>query len=411
MSFTNISGAISRRKLTKLAASAALGVCMSVSAFAEDVIKLGAPIPLTGYFAADGVTMEQAIKLATKHINEDGGLLGKKVEVVTFDIGDLTPDKLQAAAANLIQRQGVSALINGYGGMGPDIPAFCPFGIPYIHNDAVSSVIDLAERGGCKAIFNASDVDLNYGEAVFKQMLGTGYDFASKRIAIVHGNFEWDINIAKGLAKAAGDAGWEVVYLEEVPYETTEWTGIMSKIRAAEPSLVYLELLDPAVTTTFITQFKDNPPKDALLSVGYVGATPGLDEVMAQGGAEGVLSFTLNAHLPGARSDNFVEQWKAEYGQEPAVSLAAAIYDMTLMWAEAVKKTGDAADYAAVADNIRAINYEGLTGKFEFNEKNFIDTGDASQPAQLFQVQNNVRVRLMIGTQKVADMVKPSWSK
>ena len=74
----------------------------------------------------------KAINLAVNEINADGGLLGNQIEVVTFDIGDLTPDKLAAAAANLIERGGVSALINGYGGMGPDIPAFCPYGIPYI---------------------------------------------------------------------------------------------------------------------------------------------------------------------------------------------------------------------------------------------------------------------------------------
>lgn len=405
------SGNITRRSVGKLVAGAALATCMSTGLAAADVIKLGAPIPVTGYFAADGVTMEQAIKLAAKHINEGGGLLGKTVEVVTFDIGDLTPDKLQAAAANLIQREGVNVLINGYGGMGPDIPAFCPYGIPYIHNDAVSSVIDLAERSKCGAIFNASDVDVNYGEAVFKQILATGYDFAEKRLAIVNGNFEWDLNIAKGLEKAAKEAGWEVVYSEEVPYETTEWTGILSKIRAAKPSLVHLELLDPAVTTTFMSQFRDNPPENALLNIGYVGATPGVDEVMAQGGAESVLSFTLNAHLPGERGDAFIKQWEAEYGQKPAMSLAAAIYDMTIMWAEAVKKVGDATDYPAVADAIRALRYDGLTGKFQFNDRNYINTGDATQPAQLFQVQDKNRVRLMIGSQKTGEIVKPSWAK
>jgi len=409
MKITSVANRLTRRTFTKFAASIALCGSMTVSALAADEIKLGAPIPLTGPFAADGLTMKKSIELATKHINDKGGLLGKQIKVVPFDIGDLTPDKLQAAAANLIQREKVNVLINGYGGMGPDIPAFCPFGIPYIHNDAVSSVIDLAERSKCSAIFNASDVDVNYGETVFKQMIGTGYDFPSKRLAIVHGNFEWDLNIAKGLTKAAKEAGWEVVFSEEVPYETTEWTGILSKIRAAEPSLVYLELLDPAVTTTFISQFKNNPPKGAVLNVGYVGATPGVDEVMAQGGAEGVLSFTLNAHLPGERGEDFIKQWKAAYGEEPAVSLAAAIYDMVIMWAEAVKKTGDVSNYAAVSDAIRSLNYDGLTGKFSFNNRNFIDNGDGTQPAQLFQVQNKKRVRLMIGTKKTADMVKPSW--
>jgi len=383
----------------------------TLDAFAEDNISLGAPIPLTGYFAADGATMEQAIRLAVGEINASGGVLGKQVDVVTFDIGDLTPDKLTAAAVNLIEREKVSALINGYGGMGPDIPAFCPYGIPYIHNDAVSSVIDLTERMKCNAIFNASDVDINYGKAVFKQILDTGYEFETKRLAIINGDFEWDIELGKGMAEAAKAAGWEVVYVEEVPYDTVEWTGILSKIRAAKPSLIHLEVLEPAVANTFISQFADNPAGNALVNVGYIGATPGLDEVISQGKAEGVLAFTLNAHLTNEAGNNFAEKWRKAYNSEPPVSLAAAIYDMVFMWARAVEKAGDASDYAAVADAIRALRYEGLAGTYTFNSRNFIDTGSETQPAQLFQVQGKKRVRVMVGEEKVGDIQAPSWNK
>lgn len=376
-----------------------------------DTISLGAPIPLTGYFAADGETMEQAINLAVSEINANGGLLEKEIEVVTFDIGDLTPDKLAAAAANLIERRGVSALINGYGGMGPDIPAFCPYGIPYIHNDAVAGVIDLAERMNCNAIFNASDIDLNYGKAQFDMVLKTGYAFESKRIAIVHGDFEWDINNAKSMGDAAQAAGWEVVYVQEVPYDTVEWTGIQSQIRAAKPSLIHLEALEPAVATTFLSQYKENPAGAALLNVGYIGATSGLDDVMNQGQAEGLLSFTLNAHQNNEAGNAFVERWTAAYGAEPSVSLAAAVYDMVYMWADAVEKVGDASDHAAVADAIREMKFSGLVGTFAFNERNFINNGPDTQPAQLFQVQNGKRVRLVVGDSKVGEIASPSWIK
>lgn len=388
----------------------ALGTGLTVSGYAAaDTIALGAPIPLTGYFAADGETMEQAINLAVSEINADGGLLGNQIEVVTFDIGDLTPDKLAAAAANLIERGGVSALINGYGGMGPDIPAFCPYGIPYIHNDAVAGVIDLAERMRCNAIFNASDIDVNYGKAQFDMMMSTGYEFETKRLAIVHGDFEWDINNAESMAAAAEAAGWEVVYVQEVPYDTVEWTGIQSKIRAAEPSLIHLEALEPAVATTFLSQYKENPAGAALLNVGYIGATTGLDDVIAQGQAEGLLSFTLNAHQDNAAGDAFVASWKETYGFEPSVSLAAAVYDMVYMWAGAVEQVGDASDYTAVADAIRTMKYEGVVGTFDFNERNFINNGSDTQPAQLFQVQNGERVRLVVGDQKVGEIAAPSW--
>lgn len=385
------------------------GISLMAAPAIADPIQLGAPLPLTGPFAADGILMEQAIRLAVQDLNAAGGIDGEQVEVVTFDIGDLTPDKLQAAAANLIEREGVDVLINGYGGMGPDIPAFCPYGIPYLHIDAVSSVIDLAERMRCSAIFNASDVDVNYGARVFEQTLLTGAEFDNQSLAIVHGPFEWELNIAEGMRAAAENAGWDVVMVEEVTYENLEFTGIVSRLRELNPAYVHIEALDPAVTTSFVNQFRSNPPESSWLSVGYMGATPGIDAIVAEGIADGVFAFTLNAHFDDADGNAFAARWQEAYGAQPALSLAAAIYDMVNLWAEAASAAGDPSDSAAVADAIRGLNYAGLTGRFVFNERNFIDNGDETQPAQLIQIQDGERVRVVIGTETVAPVQMPDW--
>jgi hypothetical protein len=118
-----------------------LALLLGQAAAVADTIRVGAPIPQTGPFASDGSVMQKAIPLAVDDINKAGGLLGQQLEVVWFDIGDLTPDKLQASAANLIDRQKADFIVTGYGGFGPDIPAFCPQGVPYVHADGVTSLI------------------------------------------------------------------------------------------------------------------------------------------------------------------------------------------------------------------------------------------------------------------------------
>ena len=121
------------------------------------------------------------------------------------------------------------------------------------------------------------------------------------------------------------------------------------------------------------------------------------------------LSFTLNAHDQNESGENFVAKWKEAYGEAPPVSLAAAIYDMVFMWAEAVEKTGDASAHQSVADAIRELNYDGVAGNYTFNERNFINTGSETQPAQLFQVQDKKRVRLVVGDEKVGEIQPSSW--
>ena len=185
-------------------ALAALAVPLDASA---ETIKIGAPIPQTGPFASDGSVMEKAITLAVEDLNKAGGVLGQQVEVSFFDIGDLSPDKLQAAAANLIDRDKADYIVTGYGGFGPDIPAFCPQGVPFIHNDAFTSVVEMMNTMGCKHIFNASDVEAAYGKVMFDQLMALGHDFPVKKLAIVHGPYEWESGLDQGHGRSRGGRG------------------------------------------------------------------------------------------------------------------------------------------------------------------------------------------------------------
>ncbi len=382
----------------------------SVESLAQ-AIKIGAPIPQTGPFASDGGVMEKAIKLAVSDLNKSGGVLGRQVEVEFFDIGDLSPDKLQAAAANLIDRGKADFIVTGYGGFGPDIPAFCPQGVPFIHNDAFTSVVDMMNNMGCTSIFNASDVEAAYGKVMFDQINTLGLTFKNKKMAIVHGPYEWESGLSKSMAEAAKAQGWEIVVQEEVPYESVQWSGILSKIRAADPAIVHIEVLDTGLTNTFIQQYLENPVKGAILNAGYAASIPAFGEVITKSNVEGVLGMTLSAQLPGSDGDAFAQKWRDAYNEEPPWSLAAQLYDEVNMWAAAVTQAGNPSDHAAVVKALKEMSFKGLTGTLKFNERFMILTSDASQPAFLFQVQDKKLVPLMIGTKKTGEFVEPSWAK
>ncbi len=56
-------------------------------ALAKDTIKIGLMCPLTGSWASEGQEMKQIVELLAGQVNEDGGLLGKQVEIVVADDG------------------------------------------------------------------------------------------------------------------------------------------------------------------------------------------------------------------------------------------------------------------------------------------------------------------------------------
>lgn len=388
---------------------AALGMMFSPAS--AEVVRVGAPIPVTGPFSSDGLAMEKGLKLAIAELNNNGGLLGNKLELHVFDIGDLTPDKLQAAATSLVERDKVDVLINGYGGMGPDIPAFCPYDVPYIHNDATSNVIELRNRMKCSNIFMGSDVDINYAHSLFNSMLTLDHKFPNKKLAVIHGPYDWELNAAAGAKKGAKEHGWDVVMSEEVPYETKQWSGIISKLRDADPAIIYFELLDPAAVNTFIDQFQNNPPKNALLFAGYTVSVPAFGEVVSRGKADGVLGMTVSTQLLNAKGEAFKAAWKNMYNEEPPFSIAAQIYDELMMWANSVKTVGSVKDFAGIQKVLREGTYNGISGKFVFNDEQYITATDDTLPVHLLQVQNSETKQVMIGTKKAASFVTPPWMK
>ena len=89
-------------------------VLLAVPAAAQDTIKIGAVEPLSGSFKDIGERYLDGVVYAAKVINESGGLLGKKVEVIPID-SELKPDVATRKAQNLILKNGVKFFCGGTG--------------------------------------------------------------------------------------------------------------------------------------------------------------------------------------------------------------------------------------------------------------------------------------------------------
>jgi ABC-type branched-subunit amino acid transport system substrate-binding protein len=383
-----------------------------LSAMAEEPIRIGAPLPLTGPFASDGVLMKQAIDLAVKQINEDGGLLGRELTVADYDIGDLTPDKLRAAANALLEDEDVDVLIQGYGAMGPDIPAFCPYKQPYIHNAGTQNVVDMMVRMKCDNIFMTVDVAYRYGEITFAQLEQSGLDFGDKEIVLLHAPWAWEIDKIAGVESAAEKAGWTVVRKDEVNYGMSEWGGIINRINRENPDLIYLSLLDPDAVWRFLSQLNDNPPEHARVSVGYTISMPAFANFARSGGVDGLLGMTL--HAQDASSDTgraFEMAWKAEYDESPGLSTAAQVYDHVMLWADAVADVGDPRDFDAIYDALRNNDYQGVNGTFRFNDEQYINSSNDTIPSLLLEIQDAEVTPLMRGDQLIQAPTERLWGE
>ena len=87
----------------------------------EDTIKIGANVSLTGPSSMWGTSSLNALKMTVEKINQEGGVLGKKIEIIAYDNRAFPPEAV-IVNQRLISRDHVAAII-GLGQSGTFIAA------------------------------------------------------------------------------------------------------------------------------------------------------------------------------------------------------------------------------------------------------------------------------------------------
>ena len=93
-----------------------------------DTYIIGCPQPLTSTNAQPGECALNAVKLAAKQFNENGGINGKKVQVLSYDDQGL-PEEAVKLATRMVQADGVQAIIGS-------CISICVLSSGKIYNDA-----------------------------------------------------------------------------------------------------------------------------------------------------------------------------------------------------------------------------------------------------------------------------------
>ena len=393
-----------------------IGSLVSGCAPKEEIapIKIGMPIPMTGYYASDGEEFLWGVTLAVNEINAKGGLLGKRLEIVPADTGELGSDKIVAAGEKLIHRDKVDVVITGYGDSGADIDEFGQYEIPYIHADTndvcafrMAEMIDEYSN-----VFMIDTHTLMYGpisaEFFNETLVEKGVKYPNKKAAYVAVEETWAHSIIEAARDSMEKTGWETVAFELVLPGVVEWKTTIAKIRAAEPSVLFFLNLAPPGCATFLSQIRESPI-DAIIFLVYTPAMPAFMD-LAGADADGIVWTTVIGPLPGPKNDAFISKFEENYGRKPGFSLAAGCYDMVYIWANAVEEVGDEKDYPAVCKAIEQRSYEGICGKYVFEpETHWGVCGADEVPAHMYQIQNEEYVLLWPDKYATGEWELPDW--
>ena len=119
--------------------------------FAADTLKRGYLAALTGDWAAYGQTEEKAAKLAVDEINAKGGVLGKNLELVTYDFRTRAEDAVNAVR-RMIEQDKVLAIV-GANGSGINIataPVVNRLGVSQLGTVSTNPLVTVDEKGAVR---------------------------------------------------------------------------------------------------------------------------------------------------------------------------------------------------------------------------------------------------------------------
>ncbi|MSP31413.1 MAG: ABC transporter substrate-binding protein [Pseudolabrys sp.] len=220
-------------------ALAASAITMSVAS-AQDVIKIGAPLALTGGLADEGKKQEAVWNMWLAKVNAAGGLNvgGKKmkVELVKYDYQTDGPRAGQMAE-KLITGDKVDFLLAPFGSGHTKIVAAVAerYETPMV---ACASSSEAVFDQGLKNLFGTLSPNGGMTDAMVSFLKAKMPSL--KKVAVLGRDDVFPKSMAQGISAAAKKGGLEVVYDKLYAVGTMDHSAAVSAIKAANPDWVYV---------------------------------------------------------------------------------------------------------------------------------------------------------------------------
>jgi urea transport system substrate-binding protein len=321
--------------LIALLATAACGGSSGTAdnASGEGPIKVGSVLDETGPLNIYGTAMADATKLAIKDINENGGVLGRQLELVSYD-AQSDNAKYTQFATQLAQRDEV-AVIHG--------------GITSASREAIRPV---ANRTDTLYFYNEQyeggvcDKNTFLTGVVPSQQLAALVPYAveefGKNVYVVAADYNYGRISADWVESYAKEAGGNVVKSEFIPLENSEFGSVINDLQTTKPDVV-VSLLVGGNHIAFYRQFA---AAGLGSNMGLVSPTFGLGNeqvVLSPQESKGIVAaFPYFQELDNPENQRFVQMWHEEYGEDYAyiTDSAVTVWNGWHLWAEAVEKAG-----------------------------------------------------------------------
>jgi len=377
-------------------------------------IRIGATASQTGVYGSDGQTLLRSYQLCVKHTNDEGGVLGRRLDLRAYD------DKSDPATAvrlyeRLLAEDKVDVVLSPLNSVMADPVA----SVAEKHKmPMVASVASATSmyRKGRKFIFSVSPAPDVWLEGLLDMAAKKGL----KTVGLIHPDDLGGRTVGEGARELAKKKGLQVLFSETFPPGSTEFSAILTKVRAANPDVLGAIPGSPEGSVAIIRQQKTlnvNPRmygaaatggstsqevlgRDVDFVYGAVAWLPEIVEVRAGG------LIPIARQYPGARE--FIEAYRKAFPGADVNAIAAAGYGGCQILVEAIRRAGSLAG-EKLRDTISKLDYNTVFGAFRV-DRDGVQTG---HKFVLFQWQDGKRA--IVWPEELAPAAPhfptPPWSK
>jgi branched-chain amino acid transport system substrate-binding protein len=339
-------------------------------AAAQDPIKIGFGMALTGGLAAGGKGTLIAMQLWAEDVNKKGGLLGRKVQLVYYD--DQTKGStVPGIYTKLLDVDKVNFVVSGYGTnlIAPAMPIVMErklafpalFGLANNEKHNYPGYFQIMPAGPRPAM----DWTNTYLEVAMRQTP------KPQTIAIVGADAEYPHNAIGGMKENVKKHGLKVVYDSFYPPTTTDFTPIVRAIKALNPDIVFVASYPPD-TAGMVLAAHEVGLRPKLFGGGMVGLQ--FSALMTKLGPKlnGIVNYDFwvpepTMNFPGI--DDFLKRYQAVAAKEGVDLLGHYLppwgYAYLQILGQAIEGT-KSLDQQKVIDYIRSKEHDTIVGKVKF---------------------------------------------
>ncbi len=373
--------------LTALAALALLGASHQRSVAQDKVIKIGAPLPLTGALAPEGLKQKEGYDLWAEAANKAGGIkVGSdryKVELVYYDYQSATPRAVQLTE-KLASEDKVNFIFSPFGSGATKAASNISekYKIPTISSTGSSEQV---YDQGFKYLFGTLNSNVIVSQALITYFKAKAPNV--KKVAIYSRNDLFPLALATSLDDAAKKSGYDVIYFEKYPVNAMDHSAALTELRAKGADWIYVSgYTDDLIRIRKqMAENKVNAPIVTMLAgPAYPEFVDGLGDI-----ANGVTSVTW--WHPAVRftegdvfgsTEEFVKQFTAKYNK-PADYAQASSSAAGVVLQLAIEKAGSI-DGEKVRDVLASTEFRTFYGPIKFGPSGQNITADNP----IFQIQD-----------------------